>query len=159
MKKHFAIAILLILVFAVSVSIASRSFSFAEDAPDSRLAEKNVVYETAEQIFATSWMPKGTEISVLDEGIGLWNIQAMDGDNNILAYMQIDGDCEDLVIYYRKAAYELPELNRISEQAIPKDELTEAEIKWAEEVFCTFRGSFAADYSMNCIAQMDDNCI
>ena len=151
--KHFLIKVLCLAL------LASWSFSFAEDAPDSRLAGKNAVYETAEQIFAAPWMPKDTEISVLDEGIGLWNIQATDGNNNILAYMQIDGDCEDLVIYYRKAAYELPELNRISEQAIPKDELTEAEIQWAEEVFCTFRGSVAADCPMNCIARMDDSCI
>ena len=46
-------------------------FSLAEDAPDSRIARKNAAYETAEQIFAISWMPKDTEISVLDEGIGL----------------------------------------------------------------------------------------
>ena len=139
--------------------LASWSLSFAEDVPDQRLAGKNAVYETAEQIFATSWMPKDTEISVLDEGIGLWNIQALDGNNNILAYMQMDGDNDDLVVYYRKAAYELPVLNHISEQIIPKDELTEAEIKWAEEVFCTFRGSFTTDHPMNCIARMEDNCI
>ena len=151
--KHFLIKVLCL------VLLASWSFSFAEDAPDSRLAGKNAVYETAEQIYEASWMPKDTEISVLDEGIGLWNIQAMDGNNNILAYMQIDGDNEDLVVYYRKAAYELPVLNHISEQIIPKDELTEAEIKWAEEIFSTFRGSLATDYSMNCIAQMDDSCI
>ena len=159
MKKHSTIAILLILVFTVSVSLASWSISFAEDAPDSRLAGKNAVYETAEQIYEASWMPKDTEISVLDEGIGLWNIQAMDGNNNILAYMQIDGDNEDLVVYYRKAAYELPALNHISEQIIQKNGLTEAEIKWSEEVFCTFRGSLATDYSINCIARMEDNCI
>ena len=153
--KHFLIKVLCL------VLLASWSFSFAEDAPDSRLAGKNAVYETAEQIFATSWMPKDTEISVLDEGIGLWNIQAMDGNNNILAYMQIDGDYDDLVIYYRKAAYELPALNHISEQIIPKNGLTEAEIKWSEEVFCTFRGGLATRYdcSVNCVARMEDDCI
>lgn len=161
MKKHSTIAILLILVFTVSVSLASWSISFAEDAPDSRLAGKNDVYKTAERIFSTPWMPKDTGISVLDEGIGLWNIQATDGNNNILAYMQIDGDCEDIVIYYRKAAYELPVLNHISEQIIQKNGLTEAEIKWSEEVFCTFRGSLATRYncSVNCIARMEDGCI
>ena len=151
--KHFLIKVLCLAL------LASWSFSFAEDAPDSRLAGKNAVYETAEQIYEASWMPKDTEISVLDEGIGLWNIQAMDGNNNILGYMQIDGDNEDLVVYYRKTAYELPVLNHISEQIIPKNELTEAEIKWSEEVFCTFRGSLATDYSINCIARMEDNCI
>ena len=151
--KHFLIKVLCLAL------LASWSSSFAEDAPDSRLAGKNAVYETAEQIFAAPWMPKDTEISVLDEGIGLWNIQAMDGNNNILACMQTDGDNADLVVYYRKAAYELPVLNHISERIIPKDELTEAEIEWAEEVFRTFRGSFAADYPINCIARTEDNCI
>ena len=134
-------------------------FSLAEDAPDSRIARKNAAYETAEQIFAISWMPKDTEISVLDEGIGLWNIQAKDRTDNILAYMQIDGDNEDLVVYYRKAAYELPVLNHIGEQIIPKNGLTETGIKWAEEVFSTFRGSLDSNYPVNCIAQMPDNCI
>ena len=32
-------------------------------------------------------------------------------------------------------------------------------IKWAEEVFSTFRGSLDSDYPVNCIAQMADNCI
>ena len=137
----------------------ANGFSLAEDAPDSRIARKNAAYETAEQIFAISWMPKDTEISVLDEGIGLWNIQAKDRTDNILAYMQIDGDNEDLVVYYRKAVYELPVLNHIGEQIIPKNGLTETGIKWAEEVFSTFRGSLDSNYPVNCIAQMPDNCI
>ena len=149
----------LLLLLAALIMILSASVAFAEeDAPDSRVAKKNNVYETAEQIFAISWMPKDTEISVLDDGIGLWNIQAMDGDDNI-AYMQIDGDNEDLVVYYRKAVYELPVLNHIGEQIIPKNGLTETEIKWAEEVFSTFRGSLDSNYPVNCIAQMADNCI
>ena len=74
----------LLLLLAALIMILSVSVAFAEeDAPDSRVAKKNNVYETAEQIFAISWMPKDTEISVLDDGIGLWNIQAMDGDDNI----------------------------------------------------------------------------
>ena len=73
--------------------------------------------------------------------------------------MQIDGDNEDLVVYYRKAAYELPVLNHIGEQIIPKNGLTETGIKWAEEVFSTFRGSLDSNYPVNCIAQMADNCI
>ena len=118
----------LLLLLAALIMILSASVAFAEeDAPDSRVAKKNNVYETAEQIFAISWMPKDTEISVLDDGIGLWNIQAMDGDDNI-AYMQIDGDNEDLVVYYRKAVYELPVLNHIGEQIIPKNGLTETGI-------------------------------
>ena len=122
----------LLLLLAALIMILSASVAFAEeDAPDSRVAKKNNVYETAEQIFAISWMPKDTAISVLDDGIGLWNIQAMDGDDNI-AYMQIDGDNEDLVVYYRKAAYELPVLNHIGEQIIPKNGLTVTGIKWAE---------------------------
>ena len=149
----------LLLLLAALIMILSASVAFAEeDAPDSRVAKKNNVYETAEQIFAISWMPKDTEISVLDDGIGLWNIQAMDGDDNI-AYMQIDGDNEDLVVYYRKAVYELPVLNHIGEQIIPKNGLTETGIKWAEEVFSTFRGSLDSNYPVNCIAQMADNCI
>ena len=149
----------LLLLLTVLIMLLSVSIVFAEkDAPDSRIARKNAVYETAEQIFAISWMPKDTEISVLDDGIGLWNIQAMDGDDNI-AYMQIDGDNEDLVVYYRKAVYELPVLNHIGEQIIPKDGLTETGIKWAEEVFSTFRGSLDSNYPVNCIAQMADNCI
>ena len=119
----------LLLLLAALIMILSASVAFAEeDAPDSRVAKKNNVYETAEQIFAISWMPKDTEISVLDEGIGLWNIQALDGNNHILAYMQIDGDNEDLVVYYRKAVYELPVLNHIGEQIIPKNGLTETGI-------------------------------
>lgn len=149
----------LLLLLAALIMILSASVAFAEeDAPDSRVAKKNNVYETAEQIFAISWMPKDTAISVLDDGIGLWNIQAMDGDDNI-AYMQIDGDNEDLVVYYRKAVYELPVLNHIGEQIIPKNGLTETGIKWAEEVFHTFRGSLDSNYPVNCIAQMPDNCI
>lgn len=149
----------LLLLLAALIMILSVSVAFAEeDAPDSRVAKKNNVYETAEQIFAISWMPKDTEISVLDDGIGLWNIQAMDGDDSI-AYMQIDGDNEDLVVYYRKAVYELPVLNHIGEQIIPKNGLTETGIKWAEEVFSTFRGSLDSNYPVNCIAQMADNCI
>ena len=73
--------------------------------------------------------------------------------------MQIDGDNEDIVVYYRKATYELPALNCIGEQIIPKDGLTGTGIKWAEEVFCTFRGSLDSNYPVNCIAQMADNCI
>ena len=150
----------LLLLLTVLIMLLSVSIVFAEkDAPDSRIARKNAVYETAEQIFAISWMPKDTEISVLDEGIGLWNIQAKDRTDNILAYMQIDGDNEDLVVYYRKAAYELPVLNHIGEQIIPKNGLTETGIKWAEEVFSTFRGSLDSNYPVNCIAQMADNCI
>ena len=150
----------LLLLLTVLIMLLSVSIVFAEkDAPDSRIARKNAVYETAEQIFAISWMPKDTEISVLDEGIGLWNIQAKDRTDNILAYMQIDGDNEDLVVYYRKAAYELPVLNHIGEQIIPKNGLTETGIKWAEEVFSTFRGSLDSNYPVNCIAQMPDNCI
>ena len=45
--------------------LASWSLSFAEDVPDQRLAGKNAVYETAEQIFATSWMPKDTSVWVI----------------------------------------------------------------------------------------------
>ena len=120
----------LLLLLTVLIMLLSVSIVFAEkDAPDSRIARKNAVYETAEQIFAISWMPKDTEISVLDEGIGLWNIQAKDRTDNILAYMQIDGDNEDLVVYYRKAAYELPVLNHIGEQILPKNGLTETGIK------------------------------
>ena len=81
--KHFLRKVLCLAL------LASWSFSFAEDAADSRIAGKNDVYKTAEQIFATSWMPKDTEISVLDEGTGLWNIQAMDGNNNILAICRL----------------------------------------------------------------------
>jgi len=150
----------LLLLLTALIMLLSVSIVFAEkDAPDSRIARKNAVYETAEQIFTISWMPKDTEISVLDEGIGLWNIQAKDRTDNILAYMQIDGDNEDLVVYYRKAAYELPVLNHIGEQIIPKNGLTETGIKWAEEVFRTFRGSLDSNYPVNCIAQMPDNCI
>lgn len=152
MKRFLAVCVCLAL-------FASYGFSLAEDAPDSRIARKENVYETAKQIFAISWMPKDTEISVLDEGYGLWNIQAKDGTNSILAYMQIDGDNEDIVVYYRKATYELPALNCIGEQIIPKDGLTGTGIKWAEEVFCTFRGSLDSDYPVNCIAQVADNCI
>ena len=152
MKRFLAVCVCLAL-------FASYGFSLAEDAPDSRIARKENVYETAKQIFAISWMPKDTEISVLDEGYGLWNIQAKDGINSILAYMQIDGDNEDIVVYYRKATYELPALNCIGEQIIPKDGLTGTGIKWAEEVFCTFRGSLDSDYPVNCIAQVADNCI
>ena len=152
MKRFLAVCVCLAL-------FASYGFSLAEDAPDSRIARKENVYETAKQIFAISWLPKDTEISVLDEGYGLWNIQAKDGTNSILAYMQIDGDNEDLVVYYRKATYELPALNCIGEQIIPKDGLTGTGIKWAEEVFCTFRGSLDSDYPVNCIAQVADNCI
>ena len=71
MKRFLAVCVCLAL-------FASYGFSLAEDAPDSRIARKENVYETAKQIFAISWMPRDTEISVLDEGYGLWNIQAKD---------------------------------------------------------------------------------
>ena len=150
--KHFTR-----IVFIAFILLASLSLSLGEDLPDSRLASEGDVYDTAERVFEAEWMPKDVRITLLEEGEGLWNIQAKNTNGSeILAYMQIDGDNEDLVIYYRKASYELPLLNRLSEQMLPEDARTETEIRWAEEVFRTFRGSFDTDFPINCAAQMDD---
>ena len=152
--KHFIWVVLFTLVL-----LAFGSLSLAEDLPDSRLANEGDVYDTAERVFEAEWMPKDVRITLLEEGEGLWNIHAKSTkSNDILAYMQIDGDNDDLVIYYRKASYKLPLLNRLGDQRLPEDSWTEKEIRWAEEVFRTFRGSFSNEFPTNCVARMDDGC-
>jgi hypothetical protein len=152
--KRFAWAI-----FFAWILLASLSLALAEDLPDPRLAGEGDVYDTAECVFEAEWMPKGVRITLLEEGKGLWNIQAKNAESGeILACMQIDGDNDDLVIYYRKASYELPLLNRLSEQMVPEDARMETEIRWAEDIFRTFRGSFDTDFPINIVARMDDGC-